>query len=252
MRIPLTAIISALVTLAPFTAQAACEGYDLTAEQIAVLPGDIDIPDGEVPVITRCDTNGDNSVDINDIRNIALARNQPAKHPTDPWDWNGDFVINLLDVRGCQRACALSRCAVDPSPPAPEDPQDGGTTTEAECTQAEDFNGDGKEDFVGIYENTGEQRSGNYNLSLVILNEDEQGNIRQTTFPYSGQVTTDETGQEVVNHHLAVQPAGPVNLAPGSITIDQPAVVSYRHGRPAVIYYWQDGQLNRAFYGVDD
>ena len=43
-----------------------------------------------------------------------------------------------------------------------------------------------------------------------------------------------------------------MNLSPGGIVITQPAVVSYRYGRPEVIYYWQDGHLNRAFYGVDD
>ncbi len=255
MRTGITAMLAALVAfgLVPLSASANCQDqtYNLSDAQRAFLEAqglEFTIPDGIVPEIQRCDTNADNVVDINDIRNISLARNQPAKHPDDAMDWDANGVIDLLDVRGCQLACAQPRCA--PMPPQPA--LVGGTVAPAQCTQTQDFDGDGAEDFVGIYENTGAPRAGNYNLELVILNQDEAGNVQQTRFPYSGQTTTDATGQKIVNHHVSVQPAGPVNLSPGNIVIDRPAVVSYRFGRPKVIYYWANGQLNRAFYGVDD
>lgn len=255
MRTRSTAIFAAVVTLglAPLTATADCQQqtYNLSEAQQAFLDAqglEFQIPVGIVPDIQRCDTNADNVVDIYDIQNIALARNQPAKHPDDAMDWDVNGVIDLLDVRGCQLACAQPRCA--PMPPQPV--LVGGTTAPAPCTQTQDFDGDGTEDFVGIYENTGAPRAGNYNLELVILNQDESGNVQQTRYPYSGQVTQNAAGEQVVNHHISVQPAGPVNLSPGNIVIDRPAVVSYRFGRPKVIYYWANGQLNRAFYGVDD
>ena len=34
--------------------------------------------------------------------------------------------------------------------------------------------------------------------------------------------------------------------------IDMPAIVSYRDGEPKVIYYFVDGVVHRAYYGIDD
>ena len=249
---PLTVTISVLVALGftPITASADCNNYQLTPAQQAFLDQQdlaIQIPEGTVPLVQLCDTNGDTVVDRTDIRNIGLARNQPSSDPDDPRDWDRNGVINILDARGCQRACAAPRCA--PVPPQP-DPQ-GGELVEVECSQAQDFDGDGSQDFIGMYENTEDDRSSGYKLELVILNEDENGNIQQTTFPYAGQVSVVE-GETIINQHVSVQPPGEVNLAPGNITIDQPAVVSYSFGQPEVIYYWEDGRLKRAFYGIDD
>ena len=64
-----------------------------------------------VAVAMRCDANDDDAVDINDIRAILGNRNQPATGPDDPMDWDQNGIINVLDARGCQRACTLPRCA---------------------------------------------------------------------------------------------------------------------------------------------
>ena len=80
----LTVILTTIVSLglAPAIALAqACGDYPLTPEQEAYLSDqdvEIAIPDGELPVIQRCDVDGNLSVDINDIRSIILLRNTPA------------------------------------------------------------------------------------------------------------------------------------------------------------------------------
>jgi len=252
MRNPVAAILTTLVVLGPVSvsAQTSCGEPPLSQAQSDYLDSqslDIAVPEGEVPVIQRCDTNADNVVDMTDIRAIARNRNQPSAHPDDPMDWDKNQIINILDARGCQRLCSSPRCALT----EPEDVQEDGVFDEAQCFQANDFNGDGEEDVVAIYENTGEPLAGGYNLKLVIVNEDENGDIQQVTFPYSGRSVV-EDGQVVVKHHVSAQPAGEVDLGSGSITIDQPGVVSYRDGVPKVIYYWKDGELNRAFYGIVD
>jgi len=64
-----------------------------------------------VAEVLRCDANDDGAIDRNDIRAIAANRNQPATGPGDPMDWDENGTINVLDARGCQRACTLPRCA---------------------------------------------------------------------------------------------------------------------------------------------
>ncbi len=59
-----------------------------------------------------CDVDGDEDVDIIDIRRIAARRRQKADGPDDPADWDDNGIIDLLDVRGCQRSCTLPRCAI--------------------------------------------------------------------------------------------------------------------------------------------
>jgi len=66
----------------------------------------------EEPEILMCDANGDDTVDIRDIRAIAMMRNQPATGPDDPMDWDQNGIINVLDARGCQQTCNLPRCAI--------------------------------------------------------------------------------------------------------------------------------------------
>jgi hypothetical protein len=236
--------------LAPIAVLAqACEEYQLSQEQLAYLDSQsllVEAPEGTVPVIQRCDIDGDNTVDINDIRAIARARNQPAAHPDDPMDWDRNNMIDILDARGCQQACTLPRCAVQADEP---EQLVGGTTEVADCSQTQDIDGDGSDDFVGLVEHTGpEPRGGNWTMQVVILNEDASGNVQHVTFPYTGRKSdTDE-----IQQHLSHQPAGVVNLNPGKVTIEQPAVVSYRDGEPKVLYYFQNGELARAFYGIDD
>jgi hypothetical protein len=177
-------------------------------------------------------------------------------------DWDGDGVIHGRDVGGCAATCNSTGCSVQTHSKKAHSKKDGlqaaqeneamaAASEPSACYQIDDFDGDGKQDFVGIYEHTGEQRPGDYNLKLVIVNEDENHNIQHTTFPYSGSSTV-ENGVVTVQHHVSMQPAGVIDLNPGTITIEQPAVVSYRYGTPKVIYYWQDGELARAFYGIAD
>jgi hypothetical protein len=253
MRTRFTTVILALAAAAtlPTTALAAeCVHDNISPEQQAFLDQQnlqIRVPEGELAVIQRCDTNGDNVVDMVDIRNIALARNQPARHPDDPMDWDKNNVINLLDARGCQQACAQPRCA--PMPPQPD--LVGGVTEEAECSQLQDLDGDGSQDFVGIFEHTGEAQAGGYNLKLVLVNKDANGNLRQTTVDFAGEMVV-EDGQSRMKLHVSEQPPGEVNLSPGKVTLENPGIVTYGYGNPEVIYYWADGQLRRGFYNIDD
>ncbi len=186
-------------------------------------------------------------VDINDIRAIAMTRNQPAAHPDDPMDWDQNSVINILDARGCQRACSYSRCAVQPNEP---EEIVGGETAPAECFQNQDFDGDGVDEFVAVTENTEEERDEGYNLEVVIMTEDENDEVQLITYPYTGQ-SASETGGEITQH-LSTQPIGVVDLNPGTLVLKEPGIVSYRNGEPHVIYYFIDGKVNRAFYGIDD
>jgi len=66
----------------------------------------------EVVVPVKCDIDVDGDVDRNDISLIVANRNQPAAHPDDPMDWDGNGIINILDARGCMSICTLPRCAV--------------------------------------------------------------------------------------------------------------------------------------------
>ena len=254
MHTRLSAIFMTLVAIgfAPTMVLAqACGDYNatLTDEQQAYIAAQLQItvPDGELPIIQRCDVDGNLSVDINDIRAIAGLRNTPAAHNQDPADWDRNGQINILDARGCQRVCANPRCAV--SAQEPEQPE-GGIVETTECFQTADFDGDGTQDFVGMYEQAGgEERGGDWTLEVVILTTDAAGNVEHITYPYTGK----KSAGDEIDQHLGPQEAGVVNLNPGMITTDQPAIVSYRDGKPEVIYYYdENGNPARAFYGVDD
>jgi len=253
-RTPATLTILVLSGLAPIAAFAAtCGDYEaqLTQEQldyIAATSLELAVPEGEVAVVQRCDIDGNNTVDINDIRAIAMKRNQPSAHPDDPMDWDRNNWINLLDARGCQQACTLPRCAVQTGePPAA---LVGGETAPAECSQTEDLNGDGEADLVAVSENTVADRGEGWTLETVILSKDQNGNVQHITYPYTGQ-SASATGGEV-GQHVSTQPAGMVDLNPGTLMLDEPAVVAYRDGEPLVVYYFVDGVVNRAFFGIDD
>lgn len=61
--------------------------------------------------VVRCDVDGDNVVDIFDIRAIMAARNTPAAGPDDPRDADGNGTIDANDARQCVLQCTNSRCA---------------------------------------------------------------------------------------------------------------------------------------------
>ncbi|MDJ0759433.1 MAG: IgGFc-binding protein [Woeseiaceae bacterium] len=64
-----------------------------------------------VETVQRCDIDGNDQIDINDIRAITARRNQPATGPDDPADNDGDGVITVNDARQCVLQCTNSRCA---------------------------------------------------------------------------------------------------------------------------------------------
>ena len=236
-----------------------CGDYPLTQDQSDALQEaglDVVIPEGDVPFVQRCDIDGNEIIDIFDVRQIVQNRNQKATDPDDPMDWNQDGRIDGLDARGCVVACTYPRCAssgrtVSREAVVPTQTNAQSSVGESgECFQADDFTGDGKQDLVGIYQYVGNQtRGNNWNLQTVLFHEDAAGNTRVTTFPYSGQSRRD--GGEIFQH-LSPQPAGPVDLMPGGVILARPGVVSYRNNEPKVLYYFQNGRWNRAFYRVDD
>ena len=257
----LTCISAAFTALAfagfvPALAQT-CGEYPLTPEQSAALEAaklDVVVPAGEVPFVQRCDIDGNEIIDRSDILAISQQRNQPATDPDDPMDWDGNGEINVLDARGCTLACTFPRCA-------PQDPRVGVAALNVtqlqntvgdsgDCFQADDFDGDGKQDFVGIFDYVGQEtRGNNWDLQTVLMYEDAAGDTQVIAFPYTGQSSRD--GSQIFQH-LSPQPAGPVDLNPGGVMLSRPGIVSYRNNQPKTLYYFQGGRWNRAFYGIDD
>ena len=250
--------------LAPAAALAeGCGDYPLTPAQSQYLGmnvPDIVVPDAQVPFILRCDVDGNSVVDNNDLFAIRARRGQPPTEPDDPMDWDGNGIIHGRDVGGCASSCTSTGCAVK------DEVEEGGLQHAVEmgqsekelpgnpaaCYQVEDFDGDGTQDFVGIYEYTGtETRGNNWALEVVILtgDPDDVTNIQHVRFQYTGKVSDGGTD---LRQHLSLQQPGTIDLQPGSITIDEPAVVSYRDGEQHSIFYFANGVLNRAFYGIDD
>jgi len=252
--IPATIALCAAAGLAPATAFAAgCGEYPLTQEERDLIANEpLAIPEGEVPVIQRCDVNLDGAIDIFDIRAIADNRNQPAANPDDPMDFDQNGVINALDARGCVLACDSPRCAPG-GPRLAAQTAATAVSEDAQCFQRTDLDGDGSEDVAAIFEYTGpEPRGGDWSLQTVIIFKDSNGVLQNVTYPYSGR-RSDSTGTGgQIRQHLSLQPAGAVDLDPGGVIIDQPGVVSFRDGVPEVLYYYRNGRINRAFYGVDD
>jgi hypothetical protein len=248
----------AFAGLAPVMALAqSCGNYPLTPAQSDALQKaklDVVVPEGEVPFVQRCDIDENGVIDMLDIRQIIDHRNQPASDPDDPKDWDGNGVINVLDARGCVVACTNRRCA----PSGPDKVQVRAAQAAAQntvgqpgaCYQVGDFDGDGKQDFIGIFEYVGNQtRGNNWNLQTVILYEDAAGDTQVIAFPYTGQSSRD--GSQIFQH-VSLQPAGAVDLMPGKVVLTWPGVVSYRNNEPQTLYYFENGVLSRAYYNIDD
>jgi hypothetical protein len=244
--------------LAPIAALAeTCGDYPLTQAQsdyLAMQSLDIAVPEGEVPVIVRCDVDGNNVIDRNDLAIIREYRGEVPAHPDDPMDWDGNHVIHGRDVGGCASSCTSTGCSAQEQAEeegllAAQGQGDNAIVGDpAACFQVEDFDGDGSEDFFGLYDYTGsDTRANDWTLQLVILTEDNFGNVQHVLYPYSGRVTSGD-----LDNHLSLQPAGVIDLNPGTVTIDEPGVVSYRNGVPKVLYYYDNGTLAQAFYGIVD
>jgi uncharacterized membrane protein len=69
------------------------------------------IVDAPAPEALLCDVDSNGYVDRTDINLIYAKRNTPAQGADDPYDWNGDGMIDVLDSRGCTLECTLPRCA---------------------------------------------------------------------------------------------------------------------------------------------
>lgn len=236
---------------------AGCGAPPLTPAQIAYLQSvqlEIEVPDGEVPFIQRCDVDGDSVIDWEDIDAIKAARGQPPTHPDDPMDFDGDGFIDGRDFGQCRASCTFKNCSASakkiPKGQQGKGGQQDPVGSPAACAQVEDFDGDGRSDLVAIYRYTGSDfRSYNWDLEILVLVEDEFGMIEHFLIPWSGRRSEDETA---LRQHLSLQLAGEVDLLPGMVTIDNPGVVSYRDGVPRELIYFQNGELRRAFYGIDD
>ena len=270
-------VLSGLAPIALFAQDepvAGCGTYDdqLTPEQAQYLVDQdlaIEEPEGEVATIQRCDVDGNNVINNDDLFIIRAHRGELATHPDDPMDWDGNGVIHGRDVGGCAAACnsnGKNGCAVKEGDAEEEagviEAATAGamesTADPAACYQVDDFDGDGEEDFVGLYSSTSEEEDrGEWTLEVVILNKKDDGaggkEVQHITFPFTGEILKDT--QQVTQHlskHLCDTGQCMVDLNPGTLMIDKPAIVSYRDGERKVIYYFVDGEVRRAYYGIDD
>ena len=120
------------------------------------------------------------------------------------------------------------------------------------CSLSADFNGDGELDFAGIYryreDNGRRKRSNEWSLDLVIMYTVDDA-IKHVIFPYAGRYTA---GNEPIRSFIVVQERGEIDLMPGRLVLDWPAIVSYREGNPAVLYYWNGNRFTQRAFGVDD
>ncbi len=275
-RIPLSIIMMSLsgIASAQSTLYDNCDANDISThlneEQLNYLYAEwgqtqqtlnVKLPTGGLPIIQRCDVDRDRVVDINDIRAIAGARNQPAKHPLDPMDFDRNGIVDVVDARGCQLRCALARCAVPTASQIAAWEADGsrgsgvrgGQIDKPECFQKADFDGDGQADDIAFLSERTSERSSDWRLELVFLHTDAAGNISHTRYPNSGIKVKDERFGSLIEQHLALQPAGVVELHPGSITIPYLGIVSYVNEEPHTLYFYDEqGRIRRASYGVDD
>ncbi len=251
-------ILAALLpaALSPAASLAAtCGDLPLTPEQAAYLQvevPDFKIPEGEVPFVQRCDVDGNFIVDRRDLALIRQHRGEPASHPDDPKDWDGNGIIHGRDVGGCASSCTSKGCSIKKK--GSQNAKQNGATElpggPGACYRIGDFDGDGSTDLAAIIQYTGSDfRSFNWDLEMLILTETPSGDIEHVRLPWAGRRSEDELS---MHQHVGVQAAGTVDLMPGSATIEHPGIVSYRDGVPRELIYFENNQLRRAFYGIDD
>jgi len=221
----------------------------------------VKLPTGGLPIIQRCDVDRDRVVDINDIRAISRARNQPSEHPLDPKDYDRNGMVDILDARGCQLRCALSRCAIPTAEQKAAWTADGsrgsgvrgGQIDKPQCFQKADFDGDGEADDIAFISERTSERNSDWRLELVFLHTDANGVVSHTRYPNSGVKVKDPQFGSLIEQHLGLQPPGVVELHPGSVTIPYLGVVSYVNEEPHTLYFFDEqGRIRRASYGVDD
>jgi len=66
----------------------------------------------QVLAVQKCDVDGDNNIDADDISLIFTARNTPATDSNDLRDVDNDNVITVLDARQCTLRCDLTNCQI--------------------------------------------------------------------------------------------------------------------------------------------
>ena len=117
------------------------------------------------------------------------------------------------------------------------------------CTVVDDFNGDGRDDFAGIFQYTGERnRLDDWSLDVIILFSSE-AETRHVIFPYSGQLNQRD---KLLYQYLRQQPPGEFDLRPGRVLLQHPSILSYRRGKPAVVYFWDGTDITQRPVGIDD
>jgi hypothetical protein len=259
MRKRITLILAALIPIGPALA-AGCGDYPLSQAQSDYLQSqitDIAIPTGNVPFVQRCDVDDNSIIDRRDLDLIRAARGEAAAHPDDPRDWDGNGIIHGRDVGGCASSCTSKGCSIQDDVAEQEGletaMEEGSATLPGDtggCYQIADFDGNATNDFLGIFEYTGNKtRGNNWALEVIILLEDGAGNVHHVEYPYAGQI---EDGNGDMLQHLSLHPPGVVDLDPGSLTLTTPGVVSYRNNEPKTIYYLNNGSMSQAFFGIDD
>lgn len=130
----------------------------------------------------------------------------------------------------------------------PYDPAKG-CQTHQDCELIKDFNGDGKQDFAGLFEYMGGQhRRKNWYIDLIIVYT-QNDKLNHVIFNRVGRVSDDD---KTVSVALELQKPGimqiiPDNKAFGTHTFDKPAihVIDKRRGKAAYFptIYWQKNKF---------
>jgi hypothetical protein len=117
----------------------------------------------------------------------------------------------------------------------------------AACSLAADFNGDGTEDWAGMFRNL-EPRGGDFGMDLLIIYSDGAG-YQHVQYPYFGRIVD---GTNLA--YLVLQNAGPITGYAVSLTLANPSIRVYRLGdrgsAPACyseseVIYWTGSVLTR-------
>ena len=123
---------------------------------------------------------------------------------------------------------------------------------QAQCSVVADFNGDGTDDFAGMYHYTGGERGGGWELELVIVYSDGPG-FQHLEYPYFGRLA-----DGIVMAYLVPQGPGVVQGFGTSVTLQYPGIRVYKLNASAAsgcyadstVYYWDGIQIARHFLAV--
>jgi len=92
---------------------------------------------------------------------------------------------------------------------------------QAACSLVADFNGDGTDDWAGMFRNT-EPRGGGWNMDLLIIYSDGS-EYRHLQYPYFGRIV-----DGISLTYIALENPGPITGYAVSLTLDYPSIRTYR------------------------